>query len=99
MTAHDFAPARTPVSSTGFGPALSRTLVYSAGKVRMVTRALINRAGARRLNEFSDRELDDIGLTREDLGHAFSKPLTVDPTIEFARRARENRRKLDRGAY
>lgn len=99
MTAHDFAPARTPVSSTGFGSVLSRTLVYSADKVRMVTRALINRAQARRLNGFSDRELADIGLTRDDLGHAFSMPLTIDPTIEFARRARENRRKLDRGAY
>ena len=74
-------------------------MVYSADKLRMVTRALVNRAAVRRLNEFSDRELADIGLTREDLGHAFSKPLTVDPTIEFARRARENRRKLERAAY
>ncbi|WP_422372812.1 DUF1127 domain-containing protein [Hoeflea sp.] len=99
MTAHDMATAPTHVSSTGIGSALSRTLVYAAGKVRMVTRALINRASARRLNEFSDRELADIGLTRDDLGHAFSMPLTADPTAEFARRARENRRKLDRAAY
>ncbi|MEQ8480977.1 MAG: DUF1127 domain-containing protein [Hoeflea sp.] len=99
MTAHDFAPASTLAPRTGFGSALSRTLVNSAVKVRMVTRALINRAGARRLHEFSDRELADIGLTRDDLGHAFSMPLTVDPTIEFGRRARENRRKLDRGVY
>ncbi|WP_420408318.1 DUF1127 domain-containing protein [Hoeflea sp.] len=99
MTAHGFTTARTPVSSTGFVSALNRALVYTAAKARNVNRALINRAGARRLKEFSDRELADIGLTREDLGHAFSKPLTVDPTIEFARRARENRRQLDRGAF
>jgi uncharacterized protein YjiS (DUF1127 family) len=99
MTAHGFTTAPAPVSSNSFVSALNRALVYTAVKVRNVNRALINRAGARRLKEFSDRELADIGLTRDDLGHAFSKPLTVDPTIEFARRARENRRKLDRAAY
>lgn len=78
--------AQTPVIGQTFA-----TIVYAATRnARKVARALVNRRVARRLEEFSDSELADIGLTRDDIGCGLSLPLSADPTLEYARRARFN---------
>jgi uncharacterized protein YjiS (DUF1127 family) len=91
MNARSFVAART--SAVSSGSALFSVLYTAAGKARTMVRTLRNRIVAHKLEEFSDHQLNDIGLTREDLGFALSKPLTVDPTIEFARCARSNIRR------
>jgi uncharacterized protein YjiS (DUF1127 family) len=91
MNARSYVTARTSALSTA--SALVSVLYTAADKARTLVRILRNRAVAQKLEEFSDHQLNDIGLTREDLGIALSKPLTVDPTIEFARRARGNMRR------
>lgn len=94
MNARSFVAARTSALSSG--SALFSVLYTATAKARTLVRTLRNRAVAHKLEEFSDHQLNDIGLTREDLGFALSKPLTVDPTIEFTRRARNNiRRQAD----
>ncbi|WP_394690549.1 DUF1127 domain-containing protein [Hoeflea sp.] len=94
MNARSFVAART--SALSGGSALFSVLYTVACKARTLVRTLRNRIVAHKLEEFSDHQLNDIGLTREDLGFALSKPLTVDPTIEFARCARSNiRRQAD----
>jgi uncharacterized protein YjiS (DUF1127 family) len=91
MNARSFVAARP--SAVSSGSALFSVLYTAAGKARTMVRTLRNRIVAHKLEEFSDHQLNDIGLTREDLGFALSKPLTVDPTIEFARCARNNIRR------
>lgn len=81
-------PARTPAAGQTFVNILSATAL----KARKLARAVLNRRVARKLEEFSDRELADIGLTRDDVGHGLSMPLSTDPTLEYARRARLNTR-------
>lgn len=90
MNARSFTAARPAVRTLSFGSAVQNILFALLGKTRAVTRALFNRRQAHRLDHLSDRELSDIGLTREDLRHGFSMPLTKDPTVELARRARLN---------
>ena len=41
------------------------------------------------LGQFDDRELADIGLTRQDLRDATALPLAADPTNLFTDRAQE----------
>jgi Domain of unknown function (DUF1127). len=57
-------------------------------------KAMRNRVAARALEELTDRELADIGLSRHDLVAGFRKPRQLDPTIEFASRARANTRAM-----
>lgn len=94
MNARSFVAARTSALSSG--SALFSVLYIAAGKARTLVRTLRNRVVTHKLEEFSDHQLNDIGLTREDLGFALSKPLTVDPTIELSRCAWSNiRRQVD----
>ncbi|MDN2566969.1 DUF1127 domain-containing protein [Aquibium sp. A9E412] len=67
------------VSGLFEGPAVSR-LVYAVARLRRLWR---NRGHVRYLQELSDWELADIGLLREDVEHARSLPLTVDPTLRL----------------
>lgn len=63
-------------------------------RLRNLVKALRNRMNARSLDNLSDRELADIGLTRTDVQAAFRSGPSVDPTIEVARRARANTRTM-----
>ncbi len=47
------------------------------------------RAAVRQLAGMNERELADIGLTRQDLRDVTALPLDEDPTRVFAMRARE----------
>ncbi|SOE18388.1 uncharacterized protein DUF1127 [Hoeflea halophila] len=90
MNSRSLTAARPAVRTLSFGSALQNILFALVGKSRGVTKALFNRRVAHRLDQLSDRELSDIGLTRDDLRYGFSMPLTTDPTVELARRARLN---------
>ncbi|WP_237152297.1 DUF1127 domain-containing protein [Oryzibacter oryziterrae] len=46
-----------------------------------------NRLVAKQLHDFTDYELADIGLTRNDLRDAFSAPLSVDVSRQLAHTA------------
>lgn len=63
-----------------------------AQTLRDFVKALRNRLAARALDDLTDRELADIGLSRQDVMAGFRKPGQLDPTIEFASRARANTR-------
>ena len=59
-------------------------------------KSLRNRFAARALEDLTDRELADIGLSRQDIVAGFRKPGLLDPTVEFADRARANSRAMRR---
>jgi uncharacterized protein YjiS (DUF1127 family) len=66
---------------------------YAQRLARVVTemwRLWSNRRAMRRINELSDWELVDIGLTREDISLAYDGPILNDPTrrLEQIRRSR-----------
>ncbi len=63
-------------------------------QLRKLVTALRNRINARALDNFSDRELADIGLTRIDGQMAFRSGPSLDPTTEMARRAQANSRTM-----
>lgn len=63
---------------------------------RTVYKSLRNRFAARALEDLTDRELADIGLSRHDVIAGFRKPGLLDPTVEFADRARANTRAMRR---
>lgn len=90
MNARSFTAARSSVRTSSFGSAVQNFLRTAARSARVVAKAVINRRAARKLNELSDYELLDIGLTRDDVRHGFAMPFTADPTVELARRARLN---------
>lgn len=90
MNVRSLTAARPAVRTLSFGSAVQTTVFAIVGNTRAVTKALFNRRVAHRLDQLSDHELSDIGLTRDDLRHGFSMPLTADPTVELARRARLN---------
>jgi uncharacterized protein YjiS (DUF1127 family) len=75
----------------------SASVTTSASLVRVVAertasvaKLLVNRWMAKRLCDFTDYELADIGLTRSDLRAAFDGPLHGDPTLKLAAIARGN---------
>jgi len=90
MYARSFTATRTAVRIPSLGSAVLKFLRVSLGYVQKTAVALINRRMARKLADLSDRELADIGLTRDDVRCGFSMPLNADPTVELARRARLN---------
>lgn len=55
-------------------------------------RALQNRVAARRLQQFDERMLADIGLTRADVEGAFSAPFWEDPSLQLHQKVSERRR-------
>jgi uncharacterized protein YjiS (DUF1127 family) len=55
-------------------------------------RAWQNRMAARRLQQFDDRMLTDIGLTRADVEGAFSAPIWEDPSLQLHQKVMERRR-------
>lgn len=77
----DLAPAKTTLSAI-------------AGKmaVRLFTlfRAFRNRRAVMNLEDFTDQQLADIGLTRGDLAASLSKPWYEDPSPHLSRAARSN---------
>ncbi|WP_299866819.1 DUF1127 domain-containing protein [uncultured Hoeflea sp.] len=92
MNARSITAALTPARTTAAGQTFVNILSAAALKARKLMRAVLNRRAAHQLREFSDRELADIGLTRDDIGVGLSMPLSTDPTLEYARRARLNTR-------
>jgi uncharacterized protein YjiS (DUF1127 family) len=90
MNVRSFAAVRTSARSMSAGPVFLNALHAVSGQVRALARALLNRRVAGRLDQLSDHELSDIGLTRDDLQFGKSMPFNADPTAELARRARLN---------
>jgi len=61
---------------------------FVLGLVRTASQMLrlwSNRRAMRKLNEMTDWELVDIGLTREDIALAYDGPILDDPTQRLAR--------------
>jgi uncharacterized protein YjiS (DUF1127 family) len=56
-------------------------------------RVAAHRRAISELGGLDDRELADIGLSRQDLRDATALPLTLDPTEQLAERARERAEK------
>ncbi|MDP2118514.1 MAG: DUF1127 domain-containing protein [Hoeflea sp.] len=90
MNARTPAAARASASSTSVGPGFLNAFNAAYGKMKALLRALFNRRVVGNLEQLSDHELSDIGLTREDLRFGKSVPFNADPTTELARRARRN---------
>jgi uncharacterized protein YjiS (DUF1127 family) len=67
------------------------------GSTVAVARALLNRRAVAPLLELNDRELRDLGLTRDDLRTALRQPLVRDPSVVLMVRA-VDRRSLARAA-
>jgi uncharacterized protein YjiS (DUF1127 family) len=74
------------------------TLDYASARLgrgfRAFWKALLNRRAARMLDDMTDSQLADIGITRADLRESFSSTSSFDPTIELAWRARSNMRRM-----
>lgn len=90
MNVRSSAAVRTSARSMSAGPAFLNVLHAASGGVKALVRALLNRREAGKLDQLSDHELSDIGLTRDDLRFGKSVPFNADPTTELARRARRN---------
>ena len=90
MTDTSISAARSTVRTSRFGSTAHAFLLTLASNVRRVAKAQFNRRLAKRLEEYSDKELADIGLTRDDVRYGLAIPYHSDPTIELARRARLN---------
>ena len=90
MNARNIAAARASASSITVGPGSLNALHSVSAKAKALLRALLNRRVIGNLEQLSDHELSDIGLTRDDLRFGRSVPLNADPTSELARRARRN---------
>jgi len=83
MRAHQTALPITVAAKPGFVLRVART-------VSEMWRTLLNRRAMRQLNDLTDWELVDIGLTREDIALAYDGPILDDPTrrLESIARAR-----------
>ena len=90
MNARSFTAALSAVRTPGFGSAVQDFMHALVRHARQIVYARLNRRQAFKIAELSDRELSDIGLTRDDVRCGFSVPFNADPTVEFARRARLN---------
>ncbi|MBC7280202.1 DUF1127 domain-containing protein [Hoeflea sp.] len=90
MNARNPAAARASASSISFGPGSLNALHAVTARVKALLRALFNRRVIGNLEQLSDHQLSDIGLTRDDLRFGRSVPFNADPTTELARRARRN---------
>lgn len=90
MDARSDAAVRVAARPLSAGPAFWNAFYATLGAVAALGRALKNRRAAAKLDNLSDHELSDIGLTRDDLRFGRSMPLSMDPTVEYASRARRN---------
>ncbi len=70
--------------------ASARDSVFAFPILRRLLRNWFARRYLRKLEEFDDDMLQDIGLTRGDLAHGQSQPWDVDPFAEIIR-SRERR--------
>lgn len=75
----DIAPARA-IFAAIVKDALTRLV--------MLYRALRNRRAVMDLEDFTDEQLTDIGLTRRDVDLSLASPWRHDPSAQLARRAR-----------
>jgi uncharacterized protein YjiS (DUF1127 family) len=57
----------------------------------MLFRSFRNRREVMNLEDFTDQQLADIGLTRQDLDLSLASPWYDDPSIRLAERARRGR--------
>ncbi len=90
MNARSNAAIRTLARSNSAGQVFLNATYSFSGKVTALVRALLNRRAAGKLQQLSDHQLADIGLTRDDLRRGYAVPFSADPTIELARSARRN---------
>lgn len=70
----------TVVHSSG-SAFLGRVAAFTVAPVIRFARALRNRSEVRKLADFDDHMLRDIGLTRGDLDGALGEPLHFDPSV------------------
>jgi uncharacterized protein YjiS (DUF1127 family) len=70
---------------------VARLAAAALGGARRLAVLLRNRRETRRLAEFDDRMLSDIGLTRADVEGALAGPLWDDPSRHLGLRDRERR--------
>ncbi|MCY0093881.1 DUF1127 domain-containing protein [Hoeflea ulvae] len=90
MNARSFAASRTLARSFNAGQVVLNAIYAASGKGTALVRVLLNRRIAGKLQQLSDHQLADIGLTRGDVRCGMSMPFNTDPTTELARRARCN---------
>lgn len=79
MSTCDFATDSTRITTR---PAIVMRAVNAVANLYRVWK---NRRSFNRLNEMTDSELADIGLTRADLKFATATPLGSDPTLQLRR--------------
>ncbi|MCZ4290818.1 DUF1127 domain-containing protein [Hoeflea alexandrii] len=90
MNVRSSAAVRTSARFLSVAPVFLNAMHFASSNVKALVRALRNRRVAGKLDQLSDHELSDIGLTRDDLQFGKSMPFNADPTAELARRARRN---------
>jgi len=74
--------ARKPTANTSSG-FLQRVLAALAATLKKFSAALRHRRELEQLARFSDRELRDIAVTRNDIAFALAEPLWRDPAEAF----------------
>ena len=82
--------ATTPIAERNVAP-VSRFLHGVKRIVLWPARVIAARRCFAQLAQMSDYELQDIGLTRQDLWNAASLPLDEDPTRSLAKAVRSRR--------
>ncbi|WP_309083365.1 DUF1127 domain-containing protein [Chelativorans sp.] len=80
---------RTAFPITAARPGFVLRLVRTASQI---WRLWSNRRALRRLNDLTDWELVDIGLTREDIALAYDGPILDDPTRRLEQIVRVRKR-------
>ncbi|MGB8817724.1 MAG: DUF1127 domain-containing protein [Rhizobiaceae bacterium] len=91
MTTIDACETRK--TATGW-TAIAATAAAAVEKAGNLYRAWQNRRELYRLSDMSDRELQDIGLSRSDLFIARDVPASIDPTARLGALADRNCRKI-----
>lgn len=94
MTRHSRIISPLPYDTATGAVSIDYASTHLLRGVRMFFKAVKNRVAASALSEMSDRQLADIGLTRNDVVASFASELRHDPTIELALRARTNTRQV-----
>ncbi|MAY61797.1 MAG: hypothetical protein CML29_06265 [Rhizobiales bacterium] len=94
MTRHSRINSPLPIDQASGAVTLDYASVRLGRRLRAFYKALRNRMAARPLEEMTDSQLADIGLTRSDLRASFGNEGRFDPTIELAWRARSNMRRM-----
>lgn len=82
------APALAPSTFEARFQAVAKDVLARLVKL---LRALRNRREVMGLEDFTDQQLADIGLSRQDLDRSLASPWYDDPSIRLAEKARRSR--------